>query len=84
MCYLAIRVNLVRPMRAKDCASWDRGKGTWGGRGGYVGTVPVLAGVQEEEFVYFPAGKLDRGTWEDKGKVRSGFGTVGSMGECWG
>nr|GEX25561.1 hypothetical protein [Tanacetum cinerariifolium] len=35
-------------MREEGCASWDRGKGTWGGRGGCVGTVSVLAGVQEE------------------------------------
>nr|GEY88107.1 translation initiation factor IF3-4, chloroplastic-like [Tanacetum cinerariifolium] len=34
-------------MRNKGCASWDRGKGTWGGRGGCVGTVPVLAGLGE-------------------------------------
>nr|GEX34883.1 reverse transcriptase domain-containing protein [Tanacetum cinerariifolium] len=25
----------------EGCASWERGKGTWGGRGGCVGTVPV-------------------------------------------
>nr|GEV11091.1 reverse transcriptase domain-containing protein [Tanacetum cinerariifolium] len=31
----------------KGCASWDRGKGTWGGRERSFGTIPVLAGVQE-------------------------------------
>nr|GEV02958.1 reverse transcriptase domain-containing protein [Tanacetum cinerariifolium] len=41
-------IQYCRPMREKGCASWVRGKGTWGGRGGCVGTVPVLAVVQEE------------------------------------
>nr|GFB43209.1 hypothetical protein [Tanacetum cinerariifolium] len=26
-------------MREEGCASWDRGHSTWGGRGGYVGTI---------------------------------------------
>nr|GEY42988.1 UBN2 domain-containing protein [Tanacetum cinerariifolium] len=34
-------------MRNKGCASWDRGKGTWGSRESSFGTIPVLAGVQE-------------------------------------
>nr|GEW14975.1 hypothetical protein [Tanacetum cinerariifolium] len=32
----------------EGCASWDLGKRTWGGRERGFGTVPVLAGVQEE------------------------------------
>nr|GEV24399.1 hypothetical protein [Tanacetum cinerariifolium] len=33
VCYLSIRVNLVRPMRVKDCDHGIEGKRTWGGRG---------------------------------------------------
>nr|GEY50035.1 hypothetical protein [Tanacetum cinerariifolium] len=32
LCYLAIRVHWCRPIRKEGCASWDLGKGTWGGR----------------------------------------------------
>nr|GFA56628.1 hypothetical protein [Tanacetum cinerariifolium] len=38
-------------MRNKEADSWDLGKRTWGGRERGFGTVPVLAGVQEEEVV---------------------------------
>nr|GEW16795.1 hypothetical protein [Tanacetum cinerariifolium] len=40
-------------MSNKDCASWDLGKRTWGGREGCVGTVPVLAGNETPERVLF-------------------------------
>nr|GEV18359.1 hypothetical protein [Tanacetum cinerariifolium] len=35
-------------MRNKDFATWDGGKGTWGGRDKGFGTVPVLLGVRED------------------------------------
>nr|GEY93190.1 hypothetical protein [Tanacetum cinerariifolium] len=34
-------------MRNKGCASWDLGKRTWGGREKSVGTVWVVADVQD-------------------------------------
>nr|GEV94320.1 hypothetical protein [Tanacetum cinerariifolium] len=70
--------TLCRPMRNKGCASWDRGKGTWGGRERSFGTIPVLAGVQEgvcrpmrdKEIDTWDGGK---GTWGGREK---GMGTV--------
>nr|GFB06155.1 reverse transcriptase domain-containing protein [Tanacetum cinerariifolium] len=43
---LAIRVHWCRPMRNEEVASWDWGKGTWGGRAKVFGTVPVVLGAQ--------------------------------------
>nr|GFB04086.1 hypothetical protein [Tanacetum cinerariifolium] len=34
-------------MRNEEVASWDWGKGTWGGREKGSGTVPVVLGAQE-------------------------------------
>nr|GFA17785.1 hypothetical protein [Tanacetum cinerariifolium] len=31
----------------EDAATWDGGKGTWGGRAKVFGTVPVVLGAQE-------------------------------------
>nr|GEY37823.1 hypothetical protein [Tanacetum cinerariifolium] len=47
---LKIQYQILSPLFLpnKSCASWDRGHNTWGGQGGCVGTVLVLAGVQEE------------------------------------
>nr|GEV67259.1 reverse transcriptase domain-containing protein [Tanacetum cinerariifolium] len=39
---------LCRPMRKEGCATWDRGKSTWGGRARGFGTVPVCVSVQEK------------------------------------
>nr|GEZ49236.1 hypothetical protein [Tanacetum cinerariifolium] len=44
---LAIRVLLDRPIGLGECATWDGGKGTWGGRAKGFGTVPVCVSVQE-------------------------------------
>nr|GEU49608.1 DNA helicase [Tanacetum cinerariifolium] len=39
-----------------EAASWDLGKRTWGGRERGFGTVPVLAGVQEEALIHIHFG----------------------------
>nr|GEX47232.1 hypothetical protein [Tanacetum cinerariifolium] len=41
------------PIGKEGCASWDGGKGTWGGQARVFGTVPVCVRVQER------AGVLD-------------------------
>nr|GEU73207.1 hypothetical protein [Tanacetum cinerariifolium] len=64
---LAIRVHLDRPMRKKGCATWDRGKSTWGGRVRVFGTVLVVLGAQE---IAWGRGEFWREKWVG--------GTVGS------
>nr|GEV67553.1 protein kinase-like domain, phloem protein 2-like protein [Tanacetum cinerariifolium] len=44
---LAIRVLLDRPIGLEECATWDGGNNTWGGRARVFGTVPVCVSVQE-------------------------------------
>nr|GEW22703.1 reverse transcriptase domain-containing protein [Tanacetum cinerariifolium] len=44
---LAIRVLLDRPIGLEECAMWDGGNSTWGGRVRVFGTVPVCVSVQE-------------------------------------
>nr|GEX71684.1 hypothetical protein [Tanacetum cinerariifolium] len=44
---MPIRVKLDRPMKLGDCATWDGGKTTWGGRVEAMGTVPVCVCTQE-------------------------------------
>nr|GFB65360.1 hypothetical protein [Tanacetum cinerariifolium] len=34
-------------MRLEGLATWDRGKGTWGGRVRVIGTVSMVLGAQE-------------------------------------
>nr|GFA48228.1 hypothetical protein [Tanacetum cinerariifolium]GFA76983.1 hypothetical protein [Tanacetum cinerariifolium] len=34
-------------MRLEECATWDEGKVTWGGRAGVYGNVPVCVCAQE-------------------------------------
>nr|GEW48832.1 hypothetical protein [Tanacetum cinerariifolium] len=41
-------VVLDRPMKLGDCATWDGGKTTWGGRVEAMGTVPVCALLRKE------------------------------------
>nr|GEZ46355.1 hypothetical protein [Tanacetum cinerariifolium] len=43
----AIRVNWCRLMREEECATWDGGNSTWGGRVRVFGTVPVCVSAQE-------------------------------------
>nr|GEU75306.1 zinc finger, CCHC-type [Tanacetum cinerariifolium] len=42
--------TLDRPIGKEGCASWDGGKGIWGGREKGFGTVPVCVRVQESEY----------------------------------
>nr|GEV78630.1 hypothetical protein [Tanacetum cinerariifolium] len=39
--------RIPKPLVLEGCTSWDRGKGTWGGRERGMGTVWVVAGVQK-------------------------------------
>nr|GEU90206.1 retrovirus-related Pol polyprotein from transposon TNT 1-94 [Tanacetum cinerariifolium] len=47
---MPIRVKLDRLMKLRDCATWDGGKTTWGGRVEAMGTVPLKAGVRGRVF----------------------------------
>nr|GEW94218.1 putative reverse transcriptase domain-containing protein [Tanacetum cinerariifolium] len=81
----AIRVKLVRLIGLEECAMWDWGKGTWGGRGVAFGAVLVCVRVQERagEEGLILAGMVvkedaatclgGKGTWGGRAKV---FGTV--------
>nr|GEW39337.1 reverse transcriptase domain-containing protein [Tanacetum cinerariifolium] len=68
-------------IRKEDAATWDGGKGTWGGRARGFGTVPVCVRVQERaKKIASCMGKEDAATWDGGkgtwgGRAR-GFGTV--------
>nr|GEX04229.1 retrovirus-related Pol polyprotein from transposon TNT 1-94 [Tanacetum cinerariifolium] len=61
---------------SKDYASWDGGKGTWGGQEKGFGTVPVCVRVQESEYVGggLLAGKFVKGhcwvSWRFEGLAK--------------
>nr|GEW76521.1 DNA-directed DNA polymerase [Tanacetum cinerariifolium] len=59
-CLLGYEMLQAR-FREKDAATWDGGKGTWGGRARVFGTVPLCVCVQERagEGVVLLAGKED-------------------------
>nr|GEY44168.1 hypothetical protein [Tanacetum cinerariifolium] len=52
------------PIGLEECATWDGGKGTWGGRAKGFGTAPVCVHAQEKlgEGVVVLAGK-DESSW---------------------
>nr|GFA33478.1 ribonuclease H-like domain-containing protein [Tanacetum cinerariifolium] len=41
---------VITKVGKEGCASWDGGKGTWGGRAKVFGIVPVCVRVQESEY----------------------------------